>query len=288
MLAQLQPRLMQALEPLKEPGPDRRWRLAAIAAGRDGGAARQVWEDLLSKIQSVEKIAQQAQYWLLEFGPVLPESYFSRESEQILQAIIQHLEHGGQLSAMVLLLHRAWKPLIEQARVQGTTPGSRDHFVALLMLLQLTMARRELAGRWQRQMTPLGAPDVASLGPEPERAYKQFTYQLRRCLDWFALTWLPLEQDLKRAGLQWEILLAEMPVSLIEYGDLLRLYTAVQQQLPPVLEAESNRRHFQAYESRIQTLLTMLDGYNTPGSTVIQRLRDAIVQRNSGAYESRN
>ncbi len=285
-LLQLQNRLIQALEPLKEPGPNRRWRLAAISAGREGGPARQTWEELITKIQGVEHLAQQAQHWLLEFGPLLPETSLSPQTEQTLQEIIQHLEHGGRLNNMTLLLHRPWKTLLDQAQVQDSTPATRDHFIALLMLLRLRQARRDLAGRWQRQMTPLGAPDAASLGPMPEQACKQFTYQLRYCLSWFVNTWSPLEQSLKRIGLQWETLLSEVPVNLTEYGDLLRLCLAVQDLLPPVLTAESNRRIVQIQEAKLQSLLSIFDLHNKPGaqSEVIQRLRLAVTQHNAPLY----
>jgi very-short-patch-repair endonuclease len=285
-LTQLQHRLVQALEPLKEPGPNRRWRLAAIAAGREGGPARKIWDELLSKIQSVEQLAQQAQHWLLEYGPVLPENLFSHQTEQTLQEILQHLEHGGQLNAVALLVHRPWKTLRDQALVQEKAPNTHDQFMALLMLLRLNLARKDLAGRWQRQMTPLGAPDTANFGAEPERAYKQFTYQLRHCLDWYVATWSPLEQELKRAGLQWETLLAEMPVNLAEYGDLLRLSTAVQDHLPAILNAECNRRFTQLEEEKRQSLLTTLDLHNKPGTqtNVIQRLRLAVTTSDTNAY----
>ncbi|GHO76996.1 disulfide isomerase [Ktedonobacter sp. SOSP1-85] len=275
---QLQHRLIQALEPLKASNQEQRWRLTAIAAGRAGGANRQIWDDLIAKIEQVESVALQAQPLLLEYDPSVPESAFSPQTERALDDILKHVEHSGRLKGMTLLLHRDWKTLIEQVQIKGQRPETKEHFLTLLLFVRLMNVRKELAGRWQRQMSVLGAADAAALGREPEKVCRQYIYQLQQCLSWFDATWTPLEQELKRYGLQWETILAEMPVNLSEHGELMRLSDAVQEKLPPILAAEINRRLYQANEAHFMGLLRVLDqsSQSQTHAEVVQRLRGAI------------
>ncbi|MBO0792757.1 MAG: AAA family ATPase, partial [Ktedonobacteraceae bacterium] len=285
-LKQLEHRLVQALEPLKENGDDRRWRLAVIADGRQGGVARQVWDDLITKIKQVENLALQAQPLSLEYDLVLPDSLVSSHTEQVLSEILKQVERSGHLNGLALLLHRDWKTLLEQAQVNGQRPETREHFLALLMYIRLMIARKDLAGRWQRQMAVLGAPDAAQLGSAPERICRQYLHQLHQCLHWFPEIWEPLEQELRHQGLQWDTVLAEMPVNLAEHGELLRLCDAVQERLPPMLAAEKSRRLYQANEARFHDLQCLLELHNSnhASADVVQRLHSAVSNHDAKAY----
>src|SRR6266446_5250848 len=283
---QLQLRLAQALESLNGTSHNERWNLATMAAGHEGGLRRQLWEDLITKIESVESIALQAQPLLLEYDPFLSEACFSAQTEKVLNEIIVHLDRGGNVKGLTLFLHRDWKTLIEQARVNGQPPTSQKHFIALLTHIRLHAARKDLTGRWQRQMAVISAPAANTLGPEPERVCKQYIYQLRQCLDWFPMIWAPLEYELRQYGLRWDTLLAEMPVNLAEYGDLLRLFHAIQQMLPQVLAAEINRRMYAANEAIFLALQRVLDLSSGTGANaeVVQRLRSAVNNYDVRAY----
>ena len=203
-LEQLQARIAHAVLPLRE---NTSWYLATLAAGLEGGPRRQAWEDLLHEIQSVYALAAQAHPQLLKYNPFLPEDCLPGRADNVVDAVIAHLQHGGKLHGVTLLMHREWKTLIEQTRVQGRQPELLEHFVALRLLLQLKSARLNLLGRWQRQMVPLGGPDGMALGPEPERNCMQFVYQIRQCLDWYPSTWVPHGTSTGGAGFPWKRLL---------------------------------------------------------------------------------
>ena len=72
-------------------------------------------------------------------------------------------------------------------------------------------------------MSPLGASSAESLGAEPERLCRQFSDGLRRCLQWHADQWLPLEEELNEAGLRFRQLLEEQPPEVSIGGELLRM-----------------------------------------------------------------
>lgn len=282
-LEQLQACLTSAIAPLRE---STRWCLAAIAAGREGGPRRQAWEDLLTEIQGVNALAAQAHPLLPKYDPFLPEDSQPGRVEKVLDAVIAHLEQGGKLSGLMLLMHHDWKTLIENIRVQGRSPEVLEHFVALRMFLHLQMARLNLLGRWQRQMVPLGGPDATALGPEPERNCIQFVYQIRQCLDWFPITWVPLERALTEQGFLWNAFLAEMPVVLAEHGVLMRLREAVFEKLPLVVAAEVNRRALALNESRLRSVERQieLNGAGAAKAEVLQQLLIAVKRLDAQGY----
>jgi very-short-patch-repair endonuclease len=272
-LEQLQARINLAVLPLRERTG---WCLAALAAGREGGPRRQAWEDLLFEIQSVYTLAAQAHPQLLKYNPFLPDDCLPGRVEKVLDAVIAHLKPGGNLHGMTLLMHREWKTLVEQARVQGRQPELLDHFVALRLLLQLKSARLNLLGRWQRQMVPLGGPDGMALGTEPERNCMQFVSQIRQRLDWYPGIWVPLERALAEQGFLGNVFFAGMPVVLAEYGELLRLRKAVTEVLPSIIAAEINRRALSLNESRLRTVELHIERH-THGGTMAEVLQSLLI-----------
>ncbi len=270
-LEQLQARLTHAVLPLRD---STGWCVAALAAGREGGPRRQAWEDLLYEIKCVYTLAAQAHPLLLKYNPFIHDDCLPGRIEKVLDAMIAHLQQGGKLHGMTLLMHRDWKTLVEHARVQGRQPELLEHFVALRLLLQLKSARLNLLGRWQRQMVPLGGPDGMALGPEPERNCMQFVYQIRQCLDWYASTWVPMERALAEQGFLGNVFFASMPVMLAEYGELLRLRKAVTEVLPPIIAAEIDRRALVLNESRLRQVEQHIERHTqgAPQAEVLQQL----------------
>jgi len=283
---ELQTRLSKAIEPLHD---TTRWRLEALMVGREGGLRRQAWDELIIKIEHVQALAHQNYASQLEYNPVILNGYEQNQLDKLLkiaEELVNHLTHGGKLNGITLFMHKEWKTFLEKTQVKGRSPETLDHFHALQKLLQLLLAREELAGRWQRQMTVLGGPDTHSLGAEPERLSIQFVYPLRQCLDWYHTTWEPLERELMNHGLLWPKLLAEMPVNMTEHGDLSRVLDAVQIQLPSILHAETQRRMYKENEAKLAELYSILQAVtgNAARTEVIQVLRQSVTSYNVQAY----
>ena len=282
-LEKLQSRLMQEVGPLSNAS---RWQLAALEAGREGGSRYQAWNDLITDIEGVYALANQAQPLLFKYNPLIPENCLPGRVEKVLSEILAHLKSGGNLKGLTLLLHQDWKTLIERARVNGQHPKLLEHFAVLHMLVRLKVARAYLVDRWQRQMTVLGAPDATALGPEPERACMQHTIELRRCLQWFSTIWVALARELMQHGFRWEAFLAEMPINLAQYGEIPRLHVAVTGQLPPIMVAEIQRRAYKQNEAKLLNLHRYLESIsgNTTKAEIVQRMLTAVKGLNVQAY----
>jgi len=285
--AELQARLTKAAEPLHD---TTRWRLTTLMAGREGGLRRQVWDEFIAKIERVYTLALQSDASRLEYDPFIPDEYKQNQLDKLLkivEEIVSHIEHGGKTNGITLFMHKEWKAFIEKTRVKGRSPETLDHFKALQAQLQLTEAREDLVGRWQRQMAVLDGPDAKMLGPEPERLCIQFVYQLRQSLNWYRMEWEPLERELMQHGLLWTKLLAEIPVHMSEHGDLIRLLNAVQFQLSPVLSAELHRRSYKVNEAKQLELYNTLQAVtgDAAKTEVVQHLRSAVTSYAPQAYQ---
>lgn len=264
------------------------WKIAATAAGREGGPIRASWDSLLQQIREVVDLAAEAEEPLHRYGPKLPGEMPQALAAQTAEEIRVHLEGGGRLGRMTLTLHRNWRSFIELASVGGHRPELLDHFAALEILSRLTLSRANLVERWQRQMIPLGAQSATEFADEPESAFRQFSEAISSCLAWYSTTWLPLQERLVESGLLWNSFLGAMPVQLEQNGDLLRLRDAVTKSLPTIVEAQIRRIRLVRIEASVNELVQRLAPYAVDGtdSTVVRRLRDAVASLDAHAYRT--
>lgn len=277
----LSEQLKQGLEPLVT-GP--RWWLSAALAGKEGDQHRKVWDDLIAQIETAYTQAAEAHVLLLKHGPELPTDCPPGKAEEVVNEIVRHLQEGGRLSWWALMRNGDWKVLVGKARVNGRSPESLEHFQALKAHLRLQSTREDLVRRWQRQMTPLGAPDTAVLGPEPEGTCRQYVAAIRTALDWNHATWVPLQRTLIGQGFRWEPFITEVPPTLAEFGDILRLREAVTERLPAVVDAEILRRRHRWWQEQFKELHRRLDLAGRTGAGVVKRLQDAVKGKDPDEY----
>src|SRR5262249_60505565 len=124
--------------------------------------------------------------------------------------------------------------LTRASGVDGAQATRTAHFEALRAGIRVSLMRRELVARWERQMTALGAAGADQLGDEPERICAQFLPQLEDALAWYPQLLKPAIESLKTMGFNWERLLREVAPPLEAVGELRRLERAVRQLLQPV------------------------------------------------------
>ncbi len=284
IFTQIQEQLTQALDFLKDQSP---WKLEAISAGREGGLRQQLWDDLIAQIESVYHLSLEVQTKMMKFELFLPEELFSSKGITILGEMIKHFEKGKNLNSFTLLMHPDWKIVVNGAQINGQPPKVKEHFTALHELATLRIARAELVGRWHRQVTALGGPEISTLGSDPERQCMHFIYPLGKCLKWYHDSWEPLENQLKQQGLRWEKLLAEIPSSSGTHADLQQLNPAVLTYLLPILETEDRRRSFATYETKLLALAQKIENVHASAtkSDIVVRLRIALATRDPQQYK---
>lgn len=214
-----------------------KWKLAAVYAGKNGGPRRETWEKLLALVEQVHFEAGSTQELLIQHETRLADDSQLEQHEQTATEIHGHLRRGGNLGFFSLFTHTRWKRFIQTTVVDGASPRLPDHFLAASKFSRLKLLRRNLATRWDRQMAPLGASASAEMGDEIEKDAIQFCGPIRDCLGWYSQVWSPVERKLKDLGYLWDKFLSEQPVVVGDQGELIRLYKAVRDSLPPILSA---------------------------------------------------
>src|SRR5438445_581788 len=175
---------------------EQRWKISAVAAAKEGGARRAEWDGLLQMIDQLIQETGRAKESALRHAPVLADGIPLEEQLQIVDEILAHCKDGKTVGKLALLTHGPWKRFIAESRAAAGERKTPVHFHALRGAIVLAMMRRDLEGRWDRQMVPQYAPAWAALSEKPEEGAAEFATEIRRCLQWHAEEWEPIEQEL--------------------------------------------------------------------------------------------
>jgi len=280
-LEQLSHRLVRAAQQVKGAQP---WQLSAMLAGYHGRGHRKPWEDLLALIDEVWDCYSTSQESFMCHEPVLPAEVPIEESLVASEEISTHLDRGGSLSFLTLATRSTWKTFIRTSRVATGEPKLVEHFQALRNMARLILLRKQLVSRWSRQMALLGAPVAEALGPEPEKVCRQFVDRLRRCLDWHANEWLPLQEELQEAGFRFQELLEEQPPEFSIGGELLRMAELLAGSAQKVLGARQDLIRWNSLERKLAEVRSLLDDADEGGRGVAGELLKGVIALNPSAY----
>src|SRR5262249_38655462 len=168
--------------------------------------------------------------------------------------------------------------------VDDAEPTRTAHFEALRAGIRVSLMRRELVARWERQMTALGAAGADQLGDEPERICAQFLPQLEDALGWYPQLLKPAIEGLKLMGFNWERLLREVTPPLEAVGELRRLERAVRQLLQPVVRARLARQLVAENEVLLARLKPALSKYPHDHDGVVGDLLEAARKSDVDLY----
>jgi len=252
------------------------WLREVLFAGWTGGDHREVWNDLLSSIESLAAEAATTTRLQRAHGPELPERWPVEEATRILDEIATHLENGRPLGWLTKVRHRNWHDLLDACRVDGRVPKTREEFRALRALAQLQHGRTRFAGRWRRTVESLGGPRLENLGSSPERTAQGYAAEIRKRIEWRTVTWEPLIKELRYAGFRWEQWLATHAPVVGAHGELARVQRAASEGLPDVVEAQAALIRQRELSTALQSQRTYLAGFpQSEAASVLLAAQDA-------------
>ncbi|HKC60121.1 MAG TPA: AAA domain-containing protein [Myxococcales bacterium] len=257
--------------------PEQPWRIAAVAAGKEGGTQRADWDGLLEMIDQLTQETARAKESVLRHAPAISAGMPLEEQLQVVDEILAYCKKGKTLGKLALLTHGSWKRFVTENRVASGEPKTPLHFQALRGQIVLAIMRRDLEGRWDRQMVPQSAPAWAKLSEKPHEAAAQIAKQIRRCLAWHAEEWEPIEKELEEDGFCWREFLAEQKGADSTEGLLHRLKEVAGVLLPAAFQARKDMARFGQVTAEIESLRAALalppDG--TPARVLSQLSRAA-------------
>ncbi len=262
------------------------WRPYAITAGIHGGDEREVWERLVAQIDRA--VAANSRYALvLDQRPQLAPTLSVAKQLEIAIQIGEHIAAGGKLGFLQLATRSEWREFIKTARVMAGQPNHPEHFSALARLAELEVSRLHLEMPWNSMIGQHdGQRAFASLGQAPELACRSLLSEIRRCLEWHSVVWLPLTARLKSEGLNLDELLARIPREASPISEYLAIERLVSSILPATLVAEVGRRKLRECElgfKRLANLTTQVDP-TAANQGCLGQITDAVRLRSPQAY----
>ncbi|HWE22422.1 MAG TPA: AAA domain-containing protein [Myxococcales bacterium] len=260
---------------------ERRWKIAAVAAGSEGGKQTVEWDELVGMIDQAIEETKSAKDNVLRHAPEPSANIPLEEQLQTVEEILAYFKKNKSVGKLALLTHGAWKRFIGESRVASGEPKSAAHFQALREQIRLAILRRDLEGRWDRQMVPQGAPPWAKLSEKPLEGAAQLAKEIRRCLAWHAEEWQPIENELKERGFLWRELFGEQPAR----AHLQRLKEMITAELAQAFQARKDMVAFAEADGRltaVRSKLTAPEGAQT--AQVFAKLSRAVERLDAKEY----
>jgi hypothetical protein len=196
------------------------WSEICILAGIRGEASQRVWRMLTSFAQEVRNCSVSLETDMVLKRPQLTSDPW-KDQQQILGEIITSLSAGGGIGRLTLLLKRDWKRLIEGWRIKGNSPATLEDFQALKARCDLEELRDDLRERWKAISPVMAVHELPQV--QPEFVACQATPGIDRALGWYELEWQPLVEELKRNGLNWDLVAASQKTALSSDGELVTI-----------------------------------------------------------------
>ncbi|QDT71745.1 AAA domain-containing protein [Lacipirellula limnantheis] len=259
------------------------WQLEAVNAGRSQHGSECPWEHLLAKIDEAAQIANTNKLEFLKYQPVTDHVLELEEQRILAGAIHSHLEKGGQLSRLSLIVRPKWRKAIAGWTVLGRAPAKAEEVNAISRLLELKRAREELSILWEGLVAKRGGPAFAELGDEPENSAPQFSTSIRSARYWWQTKWQPLEESLRTLGfdfLKWHEG-SDAPSEFTANAELHSIVRGVEDRLLAQLRAAASRFEGLVLQAKLARIEQGLSFYKRPE---VSTLRQAIQNRQPADY----
>lgn len=189
------------------------WAKAAVLAGWQGGAHREVWEMLGRDVARVQQLKAQSlkQFFgrELKYTLKLP---LGQELMQQLSELAEAFDASGQLSWWTRMRHSELAKLQKGFTIDGRPLADRNDCQLAMQYVALAMAREQVRREWEQLLVPLGVEPYEALarpGEDLDDICSARWRELIQYLDWYKGTVSELKLQLARAGLKMELLFKE-------------------------------------------------------------------------------
>ena len=157
---------------------------------------------------------------------------------------------------------------------------------ALHVLAEMELARERLRGRWRRTAEKDGMLPASELGSEPEQTSVQFVRRMQKLLDWADMTWKPLVERARTAGLDADTLLEASGPKLEAQGEVYRLIEVAGKRLPSTVEAATRQLRLDSIRQELAEIDRRLGDFDHHARSdyAAPTLRKAILARDVAKY----
>jgi very-short-patch-repair endonuclease len=264
------------------------WLLGLVEEGSPTGTTvSHVWAELHDCTTEVQTHFDVSRSAVLNHAPSLPAQLLVHNSVTILQEIATHLAKGGGLKALQIpirvYLNGSWKPFLEHARCNDQRPTQADQFEALVLLLELHLAREHLRRRWGRQVETLGGPELPA--EKPEDIARDWLRYVDDSLQWFKRCWQPLVGATAELGRTWLEVESYVPPQSKGQPRLARAMLLVKNHFLPEWEGQLARIRATGLRAKLSGLVLQLQtGLPKAKQGAVSKITSSLINEDLTMY----
>lgn len=175
------------------------WQLNAILTGKNGGGFKTVWENFKSSIKDTYSYSSDIAPLII--GKKLTMNYKPTISTiDVLKEIRDHFKSGKKISNLTLFMHKEWKVIISEVKINNQEISSELDCEVLIMIIQLELKRQQVSDLWFELIEKHGGISFSEFGDTPEQSCISYLDQIGECLNWYHSTFETIKKEVLANG----------------------------------------------------------------------------------------
>ena len=160
-----------------------KWQLKAILDGKNGSGYREIWYELVNAINDADQFS--GEVVMNTFGKKINSTTtVNKDIIRILNEVKIHLDSGKKLSPFSLLLHKEWKNVLENIKINDKKVETSEDCAVLIQLIELRLKREKIETLWSELVEKNEGESISIFGEEIEQGCIRYISQIEFCLNW--------------------------------------------------------------------------------------------------------
>ncbi len=240
-----------------------------------------VYEHLATDIPALKELAASLSLDIIDSAPHIPNELVDDNSVKIFNEIVSELD-VEKINWLTVALHPKWKQLLDKCIINGEKPDTVSEVKILLRYTRLLLGRKQLLRRWESAVVALGGPALTGDAPEEQATLAWST--VTQWLKLYESTWLPIVEQLKSLGFDWDRYIAGQPLEQRMAGEISAMRAAIDGGISELVEEEyfkgDRSECVDSLERLSRTLLPFADKFRT-----VDELRRAVSLKDTEKYK---
>lgn len=261
------------------------WTLEIIESSKDDRLKKN-WENLISEVDKVYNISLECEEDIINYNPEFKDLDENLDVRELLDSIINKLETGKKINKFDLLLNKKLKLFINSCRVNDRIPTKINEYKAIEKFYTLKIERENLKNRWNRQMLPLGAESTDKMGDKFERTCIKYIPIIKDNLRWYTDIWNPIENEIKKCGLNLDKVITRIDISSDRYSNLKYIKMELSKKILKAIRSQISRIQYKEIQENKVKIEYIVNKYSADkNSKILSQIQSAVMNENINLYK---
>ena len=260
-----------------------KWQLKAILDGKNGAGYREIWYELINAIKDANQFS--GEIVLSTFGKKINTTISVNEDIiHILNEIKSHLDNGKKLSSFSLLLHKEWKNVLENIKINDKKIETSEDCTVLIQLIQLKLKRQKIENLWNELVEKNDGESTSIFGEEIEQGCIRYIPQIEFCLNWYLEVYQNIDTLLGESGIEYSYFI-ERKEHLLPIEEINETVSFIYNELPQYIKLiKVVCFELPQIENKIESSLAVLKKNELVGSLLCNRLILKLIEKDYDGY----